>query len=161
MTAAEVEFVREREPRGTDFLFGQVVRGACGDCDALDVLLYDTPPPAEQRLVCSGCVRLYPHDCRQPCDTCGARGNVWRDPISRKNEYLCVRCHDPEALFQNRWANKAREGFVLGLRERPRCELAQYNPGTPCAGEVRYDSALRLQACNRHRGRKSANPANN
>lgn len=156
--ATETEWVRERTPRGTDFLLGQVVRGECGDCHAPDALLYDTPPPAVG-LVCATCNRKYPRDTRQPCDRCGHRGNVWRDPIPRKNEYLCLRCHDPEALFQNRWANKVRQSEPLGQRERVRCELRGY--GTDCKGEVRWDTKLRLHACNFHRGKKSANPANN
>ena len=153
------EWVREREPRGTDFLLGQIVRGECGDCHEDGLLLYDTPLPHEQRLVCNTCVRLYPRDRRQPCDKCGARGNVWRDPIPRKNVYLCVQCHDPEAMFVNRWANKARESKALGIRQRPACAAAGY--GTDCKGEVRWDSKQRMSLCNFHRGRRSANPDNN
>lgn len=143
---------------GTCFRVGQIVRGACGDCPEVDVLLYDAPVE-ETRLVCSGCVRAYPRDTRQACDKCGERGNVWRDPIPRKDVYLCVRCHDPAALFVNRWANKVRQSTPLGLRERVQCAARGY--GTDCKGEVRWDSPLGKQLCNKHRGRRSANEANN
>lgn len=109
--------------------------------------------------MCTDCYPKYPRDLRQACDKCGARGNVWRDPIPRKNEYLCVRCHDPEALFVNRWANKVRESKALGIRERITCAAAGY--GTDCKGEVRYVNKDRMSLCNKHRGRKSANEANN
>lgn len=143
---------------GTCSRVRQFVRGTCADCGADGVLVYDAPLE-ETRLCCSDCVRVYPRDLRQPCDKCGARGNVWRDPIHRRNEYLCINCHDPEALFQNRWANKARESFALGIRERVKCAAAGY--GTDCKGEIRWDSKLAKQLCNKHRGRKSANEANN
>jgi len=149
--------------QGTCSRVGQYVRGDCADCSATGVLLYDAPVEGT-RLVCSSCYRVYPRDTRQTCDECGAVGNVWRDPIPRKNRYLCMRCHDPEAMFINRWANKARESYALGLRERPKCELAGY--GTPCKGEVRYveipnTGGRRGHVCNFHRGKKSANEANN
>lgn len=135
---------------------GQYVRGDCA-CGARDELVYDTG----ESLVCASCYRRWAkaHPQKQACDKCGSTGNVWRDPIPRKNEYLCVRCHDPEALFVNRWANKVRESTPLGLRERVTCELAGY--GTACKGEVRWVNALGYSVCNFHRGRKSANPANN
>jgi hypothetical protein len=130
------------------------VRGTCAACGEEDALLYD----AGGDLVCAADYRKYAvtHPVPQACDSCGATGNVWRDPLTRKNEYLCIKCHDPEALFQNRWANKVRESTALGMREKVVCAAAGY--GTDCKGEVKYRGAFRKSLCNKHAGKQGVGP---
>jgi hypothetical protein len=130
------------------------VRGTCAVCGDKDVLVY----VAADRLVCASHYREYAaaHPRAQACDKCGATGNVWRDPLHRRNEYLCIKCHDPDALFQNRWANKVRESSVLGVREKVTCEAAGY--GTDCKGEIKYRSAYKKSLCNKHAGRQGVGP---
>ncbi len=144
---------------GTCFRVGQIVRGTCTQCgDGPDVLLYDLDWD-DPTLVCASCGRAAAvarkREPRQPCDECGAVGNVWRDPIGRKNRYLCVRHHDPEALFQNRWANKARESKPLrnvGLV----CGAKGY--GTDCKGELKWRTAYGMTLCNKHAGKTGVGP---
>jgi hypothetical protein len=139
---------------GTDSLVKRWVRGTCATCGDEDVLLYE----AGEDLICAADYRTYAvtHPISQTCDRCGATGNVWRDPLHRRNEYLCIKCHDPEALFQNRWANKVRESTALGMREKVVCAAAGY--GTDCKGEVKYRGAFRKSLCNKHAGKQGVGP---
>lgn len=122
--------------KGTCSRVGQWVRGDC-PCGETDVLLYDAPD--DGALVCNACVRLRPVDTRQACDKCGAKGNVWRDPIPRRNEYLCMGCHDPEALFINRWANKVRESAALGYSRASEVRAGCVGCGLRRRGAVRFE----------------------
>lgn len=149
--------VAEEEARGTVSRLGKWVRGdcACGDTGAL---LYDTD--LEGPLVCARCYRVWTREqpeVKQACDSCGSRGNVWRDPVTRKDEYLCVRCHDPAALFQNRWANKVRESHAIHAGA-PRAQCGLRNRGTECSGEVkpRGGEFKGMQVCNKHAGKKGS-----
>ena len=121
------------------------------------MLLYDTTVGGE--LVCASGYRKWTRTqppIKQSCDKCGAVGNVWRDPIPRKNEYLCVKCHNPEALFLNRWANKARQSEPLSKERRAVCVAAGY--GTECKGEVKPRGGQHkgMQLCNKHAGKKGS-----
>lgn len=144
---------------GTNFREGRIIEGACEACGREDTILYSHD--SDPSLLCADCQRkrVKANPTEQACDNCGATGNVWRDPVHRRNEYLCIRCHDPASLFQNRWANKVRESHGLGIRERPECEAAGY--GTECRGEVRWRGDVKRSLCNKHAGRTSANPRNN
>lgn len=145
--------IAEAAARGTVSRLGVWVRGdcACGDAGAL---LYDTDETGP--LVCAQCYRKWTKaqpPVRQTCDACGSDGNVWRDPIHRRNEYLCINCHDPESLFQNRWANKVRESKPLrdaGVR----CGAAGY--GTDCSGELKWRGPQGMVLCNKHAGKKGS-----
>lgn len=146
-----------RPMQGTDSMVGRYVRGTCAlqhlADGGEDVLLYE----AGDLLVCADHYRVWSktQEQKQPCDTCGATGNVWRDPVSRKNVYLCINCHDPEHLFQNRWADwYVRESKPLGLRERVKCAVADNN----CRGEVKWRSSANASLCNRHAGREGVGP---
>lgn len=141
---------------GTCSRIGQWVRGDCS-CGDRDVLVYDTDD--ETGLVCASCYRRWTkdHPLSQACDKCGATGNVWRDPVPRKNEYLCIKCHDPEALFQNRWANKVRESKPLH-DGAPRAVCAAAGRGTDCKGEIKWRGAFKMQLCNKHAGVKGVGP---
>jgi hypothetical protein len=139
--------------KGTVSRLGVWVRGTCAVCGDDDVLVYE----AGEDLVCAADYRVYAttHPVPQPCDTCGATGNVWRDPLTRKNEYLCIKHHDPEALFQNRWANKVRESSALGQRERIQCGAAGI---TECKGEIKWRGGYNMLLCNKHAGKQGVGP---
>lgn len=143
---------------GTSFREDRIVRGECERCGEADALLYDHW--SDEQLVCAGCqrVRAKEHPTPQACDRCGATGNVWRDPVTRKNEYLCERCHDPAKHFQNRWAPTVREGATLGIHPKAVCAAAGY--GTDCKGEVKPRGGQHkgMLLCNKHAGKKSAGP---
>lgn len=142
--------------KGTNSRLGQYVRGDCAVCGAVNVLVYETDE--ETGLVCASDYRRwsYSNPVKQACDNCGSTGNVWRDPVHRRNEYLCINCHDPEALFQNRWADKARVSVPLNPAARPVCALSDY--GTECRGEVKWRSALGMSVCNKHAGKQGVGP---
>lgn len=148
--------VPEEIARGTISRIGRWVRGECGHCHEQDVLLYDTDVSGP--LVCAGCYRVWTATqpkVKQLCDSCGSDGNVWRDPIPRKNVYLCVNCHDPDALFLNRWANKVRQSEPLNKGEkRAVCGAAGY--GTDCSGEIKWRGPQSMQLCNKHAGKKGS-----
>jgi hypothetical protein len=149
----------ERGVTGTVQRLAQYVRGDCPldpPGHAEDVLVYE----AGGVLMCADHKRAHAraNPTPQECDSCGATGNVWRDPVHRRNEYLCIKCHDPESLFQNRWADKARESKALGVRGKAVCDAAGY--GTDCKGEVKPRGGAfkgRL-LCNKHAGKQSVGP---
>jgi predicted RNA-binding Zn-ribbon protein involved in translation (DUF1610 family) len=140
---------------GTCSRVGQFVRGDCA-CGAADVLVYDTDGDS---LVCASCYRQWAHDReqKQACDKCGSEGNVWRDPVHRRNEYLCIKCHDPETLFQNRWANRVRESKPLNLGA-PRAVCAARGRGSECKGEIKWRGSYKMQLCNKHAGVTGVGP---
>lgn len=143
---------------GTCFRENRIVRGTCESCGDTGALLYDHW--SDEQLVCAGCqrVRAYAYPTKQACDRCGSTGNVWRDPIPRKNEYLCESCHDPEAMFQNRWAPAVREGATLGVH--PKAECFARGHGTDCKGEIKPRGGQHRGRllCNKHAGKTSAGP---
>lgn len=140
--------------RESRYVRGSCEREGCPEQD--DVLVYLIE--AEDALVCADHARLYARQNprREVCDTCGEE-NAWRDPLTRRNEFFCAKCHAANGtVFQNRWADKARESKGLGLREKPVCAFAGY--GTECKGEIKWRSALDALSCNKHAGKKSAGP---
>lgn len=146
---------------GTSFADNRVVRGVCGQCGKDEALLYSHPQPAEgDVLMCADCSRKRAKErpTKQACDNCGDTGNVWRDPVTRKNEYLCIKCHDPSALFQNRWANKVRESKPLSIHAKAVCTAAGY--GTDCKGEVKPRGGQHKGRllCNKHAGKQGVGP---
>lgn len=138
---------------GTDSRVSRWVRGSCGHCGDEDVLLYE----AGGILVCADARRSWAveNPLRQACDSCGDTGNVWRDPLHRRNEYLCIKCHDPEALFQNRWANAVRQSEPLGVREHIKCSVAGI---TECKGEIKWRGPFNMLLCNKHAGKQGVGP---
>lgn len=149
MTAMRTETHLE----GTCSRVGQWVVGDCA-CGAVDTLVYDIDPGV---LSCAGCYRVWSlaHPPKQACDECGDDGNVWRDPVHRRNEYLCIKCHDPESLFQNRWANRVRQSSPLGVRAKVVCGAAGI---TECKGEVKWRGAFNMLVCNKHAGKTGVGP---
>lgn len=138
---------------GTDSREMRWVKGVCAWCSDADVLVY----VCGDDLRCAGCTREWvkEHPTVQACDSCGSTGNVWRDPLHRRNEYLCIKCHDPDALFQNRWANKVRESKPLNDWRTAKCGVAGI---TECKGEIKWRSAFNMQLCNKHAGKQGVGP---
>lgn len=133
-------------------------RGTCASCKAKDELLFgqDSTTPD---MLCAACYRLIAHTltrARQtPCDKCGAPA-AWRNPKTRRNEYLCGTCHarSGEGVVQNRWAG-ARLSAPLGVREREECAEKSNTAGTVCRGEVKPRGREAVPLCNRHAGKES------
>lgn len=139
---------------GTDSRVMRWVKGTCQACGDDDVLVY----VCAGRLVCAVDYRTYAaaHPTSQACDSCGSTGNVWRDPLHRRNEYLCIKCHDPEALFQNRWADKVRESKPINESRRAVC--AARGRGTECKGETKWRGSFKMELCNKHAGKQGVGP---
>lgn len=142
---------------GTVSRIGQYVRGdcACGETDTLVYDSYDDPT-----LMCAACarVRSNANPREEMCDSCGA-GPAWRDPVTRKNEFFCARCHAANGtVFQNRWSPyKARESKPIH-DGAPRAVCAMKGYGTECKGEVKWRGPLNMQACNKHAGKTGVGP---
>lgn len=139
--------------KGTSSRDGIWVRGVCQACGSKDRMLYE----AAELLVCPECYRTWSqaHPVTQACDDCGSTGNVWRDPVSRKNEYFCATCHGKRGkVFTNRWSTYARQSKGLGIRQKVECAVAD---GT-CKGEVRWRSEAKTSLCNRHAGKEGSGP---
>jgi hypothetical protein len=155
------DFNLERDTvlKGTVFRVGQIVRGDCEDpaCRETDAVLYDTLDDPTLLCVWHSRARSKATPRSQACDRCGSTGNVWRDPVHRRNEYLCINCHDPESLFQNRWANKVRQSSPLHDGP-PRAVCAAAGYGTECKGEIKWRGAHNMSLCNKHAGKQSAGP---
>lgn len=154
--ADEFDWQTETLLRGTVSRVQQWVRGDCPQCGAVDELVYDTYE--DETLLCASCsrARSLANPRKETCDDCGAEG-AWRDPISKSNSFYCAQHHAARGhVFQNRWADAARVGRRLGIREKPKCSLADY--GTECKGEVKWRSNLKASACNKHAGKTSSGP---
>jgi len=141
--------------KGTVSRLQQWVRGDCA-CGAEDVLVYDTH--GDETLMCADCSRrrAVANPRKETCDDCGAEG-AWRDPITGANDFYCAQHHAARGqVFQNRWADAARVGRSLGIREKPKCAVA--DKGTDCKGEVKWRSADSMLLCNKHAGKQSKGP---
>lgn len=140
---------------GTDSREMRWVRGDCAACGESNALVY----VCGDDLRCAACTRLWvaENPTPQACDECGDTGNVWRDPLTRKNVYLCIKHHDPDALFQNRWADKVRKSEPLHAGA-PRAQCAAKGRGTECKGEIKWRGAHKMELCNKHAGKQGVGP---
>jgi hypothetical protein len=152
-TTQDFDWRSQTALRGTVFRVGQIVKADC-ICGREDVLVYDTY--YDDALLCVDCsrARAVGHKHEEMCDTegCGATP-AWRDPLSGKNEFFCVKCHAAHGtVFQNRWAPSSR---VLG-QHKAVCDAAGY--GTDCKGEIKWRGAHKRSLCNKHAGVTSSGP---
>lgn len=88
----------------------------CNLCKQQDVLVY----ACGDQLLCAEHARVWIREnpSVQLCDKCGAEGNVFRDPSHRRNEYLCVKCHDENGFRpSNTVANRAFRELMEGKFE--------------------------------------------
>jgi hypothetical protein len=129
-------------------------RGACPQCQAPDQLLYNLEPtdPAEG-LACPECVRKRARVTHRttPCDKCGALG-AWRNPYTRRNEYLCPTHHaeSGDGVVLNRWAPRVSHPHPAGRRVS--CSVSDNS----CRGEVKPSGPGGQLLCRRHAGKTSA-----
>lgn len=144
----------ETTRKGTVSRVGQFVRGDCA-CGAEDVLVYDSYD--DDTLMCADCSRKrsLANPRVEVCDDCG-ESPAWRDPIAEGGKvFRCARCHGEAGTYlPNRWAPKSRMLNNTGV-PRAQCEMRGI---TDCRGEIKYRSALRMQACNKHAGKESSGP---
>lgn len=131
----------------------RAARGTCPRCDDTDRLLY--AGDVLEGLACPDCIRSAAKGISrwQPCDNHPDR-HAWRNPYTRRDEYLCGQCHaeSGDGVVLNKWA--PRVSTPLGIQERPDCE-ARNVPGTrDCRGEVKPRKGVNL--CNAHAGKESS-----
>lgn len=131
-------------------------RGTCPRCGSEDRLLYETD--LLDGRACPDCVRRQAASTKRwtPCDTPGHEDRVgWRNPYTRRNEYLCGTCHaeSGDGVVLNKWA--PRVSTPLGIQARAVCD-ARNVPGTKdCRGEVKPRRGG-VQLCNAHAGKESS-----
>ena len=134
-------------------------RGQCAvHPDETDVLRYERA--TDGALVCAEESRKAARTVQywQPCDNhSDQRG--WRNPYTRRNEYLCGSCHaaSGDGVVQNKWA--PRVSTPISPSARPTCEASGVVGTRDCAGEVRWrrDKAGNFHnLCNAHAGKSSA-----
>lgn len=139
------------------------VEGTCAWCLAQGPLHISEPTNPDSDLVCTNCCRDYNHSIKRytPCDNDPSHGAAWRDPKTRRNEYLCGNCHAAQGrVVQNRWARvedlAPRVSLPLGLRDRAECEARNVAGTKDCRGEVKPRGAGGALLCNAHAGKQSA-----
>jgi hypothetical protein len=136
-------------------------RGSCAQCGTVGLLYTKEPTDDSSPLVCAPCGREWARvvGVRQTlCDNDPAHGPAWRNPYTRRNEYLCGNCHaaSPEGVLQNRYATAARYSQPLGVRTKALCEAAGVAGTKPCQGEVKPRGTQGVLLCNGHAGKQSA-----
>ena len=126
----------------------------CPRCGAGGQLLYRYEPTDESLgLACAECVRARAKTVNRttPCDKCGAHG-AWRNPYTRKNEYLCAKHHaeSGDGVVLNKWYPRVSKPHPQG--HRAKCEVADNG----CRGEVKPSSVggVTRVLCRKHAGRK-------
>jgi ribosomal protein S14 len=85
----------------------------CGEENALVYLHGD-------KLMCASDARAWirQNPTKQTCDKCGTEANVFRDPSHRRNEYLCLDCHNENGFRPNNTvANRAFRELMEGTVE--------------------------------------------
>lgn len=138
-----------------------VERGVCPVSGTPDQLLYFYEPTDHSLgLACAECIRARAKTVERttPCDICQAPG-AWRNPKTRRNEYLCGNHHaaSGEGVVLNKWFARVSDPHPLGRRSK--CEVSDNS----CRGEVK-PRTLMLESgkktstllCTKHAGKKSA-----
>jgi len=131
-------------------------KGSCPRCNTPEQLLYFyEPTDPSEGLACPECIRARAKTVHrvQLCDKC-ARPGAWRNPYTRRNEYLCGAHHaqSGDGVVLNKWFPRSSPTHSRGVR--PKCEVADNH----CRGEVKprsTDGVLRT-LCTRHAGKTSA-----
>jgi hypothetical protein len=104
-------------------------------------------------LACPECIRRRAKTIERttPCDICGSPG-AWRNPFTRRNEYLCGNHHaaSGDGVVLNKWFVRKSEPHPLGRRVR--CAVADNH----CRGEVKPTAPTAELLCRKHAGRTSA-----
>lgn len=123
--------------QGTNQREQQYVRGVCPICAEADVLLY----AHNDILVCATDYRTLIRGTQwtQACDKCGAPKAV-RDPAHRRNEYLCISCHNEDGALEVKTtvfkrALVALTNAIPNTQPRTKCYLHNY--GTECDDNIK------------------------
>lgn len=129
-------------------------RGTCPRCESQDRLLYRFEPTDDSLgLACPDCCRARAKVIERytPCDRGDGR-YAWRNPFTRRNEYLCGVHHAESAdgVTLNWW--QARNSKPLGIRAPVVCELTD----SSCRGEIKYRGPQNQMLCTKHAGKISA-----
>jgi hypothetical protein len=131
-----------------------VTRGSCPLCPREDILLYNyEPTDPSLGLACPECVRARAKTITRTtaCDVCGSPG-AWRNPFTRRNEYLCGNHHasSGDGIVLNKWLPRASEPHPEGRRLK--CVVADNS----CRGEVKLTQPTGELLCRKHAGKVSA-----
>ncbi len=137
--------------QGTNQREQQYVRGVCPICGEADVLLYTY----NDALICATDYRTLTRRVSrtQPCDKCGAPKAV-RDPAHRRNEYLCISCHNENGVLEVKTTVFKRAlvsltNAIPNMRPRVQCYLHNY--GTECDDNIKPRGAWGGKSlCNTH-----------
>ena len=129
-------------------------KGDCPRCQAAGQLLYHyEPTDPSEGLACPECIRARASRTHRVtlCDICSAPG-AWRNPFTRRNEYLCGTHHaaSGDGVVLNRWFPRVSNPHPLG--RRPQCSVADNS----CRGEVKPTSPTAQLLCRQHAGKRSA-----
>lgn len=135
-------------------------RGACPRCGKSDKLMHVLVwGDAKPGIGCDECVREVAKtiDRVQLCDNDPEHGRAWRNPFTRRNEYLCARCHveSGDGVVQNRWA-RVHEEFERVVRGKPVCAAKNAPGASPCWGGVKPRGVNAIDLCNAHAGAQSS-----
>lgn len=131
------------------------VYDTCSSCGDTNVLVYEL----DDKLVCANDYRKAVCNNRYvtPCDICGAP-NAMRDPIHRRNEFLCWDCQQKNGfIIKDSVIRRALASMHTALtKEKVRCYAAGY--GSDCDNNVKPRSAWGgKMLCNVH-GRTPPKP---
>lgn len=131
-----------------------VKRDTCPLCSTPEQLLYNyEPTDPGMGLACPECVRARARTVERttPCDKCGAPG-AWRNPYTRRNEYLCGNHHveSGDGVVLNRYFVRQSEPHPQGRRVK--CVVADNH----CRGEVKFTQPTGELLCRKHAGKTSA-----
>lgn len=139
--------------------------GDCSRCHTNGLLYRVEPTDADSPVACARCVRVAARGVRRAtlCDNDPDHGVAWRNPYTRRNEYLCGSCHaaSGDGVVQNRYARvvenlEPRHSLPLGAQAKALCN-ARHVPGTKqCQGEVKPRGRTGTLLCNAHAGKQSA-----
>lgn len=130
-------------------------RGACGQpggCALGDtVVILHTADDGIQRCATHH-GRLRPRKIEYPCDNCGS-GPAFRDPMHRRDEYLCADCHRKHDSYEPSeramiTKTQVRVGVTHSKGLKPLCVARGV---TECKGQVKPRGALKgAVVCDRH-----------
>lgn len=128
------------------------VYGTCEKCSADNVLVYE----CGEQLLCAEHARQYAF-ANPPlpyCDKCGEQKKVTRDPSHRRNEYLCMQCHDANGGIgaKDSVVDRMLRAVFSGQLKKPekiKCYAA--SASTDCDNNVKPRSAWGgKMLCNTH-----------
>ena len=118
-------------------------RGRCTHADHTELPGEDQDNLIIQDGLCAPCARVVAFskpkaEFSYPCDNCGNDG-AFRDPLHRKDEYLCEACHRRTGYSPGERAMvsqiEVRQGFRHSQGRKETCIAA--GRGTECKGQVK------------------------